>query len=79
MGGTPQTVSKTFTLGQIMTDEANVYFFDEQSINYDYLCRVSKSGGDVVKLDSGYTSNMLAQSKTLIYFVAGDDIYSFAK
>ena len=79
MGGTPQTVSKTFTLGQIMTDEVNVYFFDEQSINYDYLCRVSKSGGDVVRLDSGYTSNMLAQSKTLIYFVASDDIYSFAK
>jgi hypothetical protein len=62
-----------------VVDEANIYFFDEDGLSADELCRVSKSGGEVVKLDAGYASGVIAQSKTLIYFASLDDIYSFTK
>ena len=78
-GGEPQTVAKTFTLGQIAADDSKIYFFDEHDLMKDDLCRVSRNGGDVVRLDRGYASGILTQSKTLIYFAAGDDLYSFAK
>ncbi|MDX6694465.1 MAG: hypothetical protein QOF02_2068 [Blastocatellia bacterium] len=78
-GGEPQTLVKTFSLKQFVVDEANIYFFDEDGLSADELCRVSKSGGEVVKLDAGYASGVIAQSKTLIYFASLDDIYSFAK
>jgi hypothetical protein len=78
-GGEPQTVAKTFTLGQIAIDDSHIYFFDQHNMYQDDLCRVSKTGGEVIRLDSGYASGILALSKTLIYFAAGDDIYSFAQ
>jgi hypothetical protein len=78
-GGEPQTLVKTFSLKQFVIDEANIYFFDEKGLSADELCRVSKNGGEVVKLDAGYASGVIAQSKTLIYFASLDDIYSFTK
>ncbi len=78
-GGEPKTLAKTVTLGQVAIDDANIYFFDEHNLNKDALCRVSKNGGEVARLDTGYSSGLIAQSKTLIYFAAGDDLYSFPK
>jgi len=78
-GGEPQTVAKTFTLGQIAADDTNIYFFDEHSVMKDDLCRVSKKGGEVARLDTGYASGIITQGRTLIYFATLDDIYSFPK
>jgi hypothetical protein len=78
-GGEPQTVAKTFTLGQITADDTNIYFFDEHSLYKDDLCRASKNGGEVARLDTGYTAGIITQSKSLIYFATLDDICSFPK
>lgn len=78
-GGAPQTLVKTFSLKAFAVDEANIYFFDEDSRNKDALCRISKNGGEVTRFDTGYTSGVIAQSKALVYFAGLDDIYSFPK
>ena len=78
-GGEAQTIAKTFTLGQSVADDGNIYFFDELSLTKDVLCKVSKNGGPVTRLDTGYSNGIMTQSKTLVYFTAGDDLYSFPK
>lgn len=78
-GGAAQTLVKTYSLKPVAVDEMNIYFFDEESMNADALCKVSKTGGEVVRLDTGYASGVITQSKTLVYFAGLDDIYSFAK
>ena len=78
-GGEPQTLVKTYSLKPVVVDETNVYFLDEESLMKDAFCRVSKNGGVVTRLDYGYASGVIAQSKTVIYFGSLDDIYSFAK
>jgi len=78
-GGTPVTVVKTFSLKPVVVDEANIYFIDEESMTLDALCRVSKNGGEVTRLDTGYSGGAIAQSKTTVYFGTLDDIISFQK
>jgi hypothetical protein len=78
-GGEPQTLVKTFSLKPVVVDDANVYFFDENGLTSDLLCRVSKQGGDVTKIDGGYASGVIAQGKTAVYVASLDDIYSFPK
>lgn len=77
-GGEPQTLAKTFSLRPFAVDETNIYFFDEHSLYKDDLCKVSKNGGEVARLDTGY-GNLIVQSKTLVYFATMFDIYSFPK
>lgn len=45
----------------------------------DVFCRVGKNGGEVTKLDFGYSSGVITQSKTMIYIGALDDVFSFPK
>lgn len=78
-GGTPQTLAKTITLTQLAVDETHIYFFDEHSLYKDDLCKVAKNGGEVARLDTGYTSGSIVQSRALVYFATLDDIYSFPK
>jgi hypothetical protein len=66
-------------LQQIAIDDANIYFFNEDGIYNDLLCKVSKQGGEAVTLDGGYSSGIIALGKTEIFFVSGDDIFSFTK
>lgn len=40
--GEPQTIAKTFSLKQSVIDEQNIYFFDEDGLSADVLCRASK-------------------------------------
>ncbi len=79
VGGEPQTIAKTFSLKQFVIDEQNIYFFDEDGLSADVLCRVSKNGGDVAKLDTGYASGVMTQSKSSVFVASLDTIYSFAK
>ncbi|MGA9994840.1 MAG: hypothetical protein WBP93_05455 [Pyrinomonadaceae bacterium] len=78
-GGDAQALVKTITLTQFAVDDTNIYFFDEHSLMKDDLCRVSKQGGEVAKLDTGYASGVIAQSDSLVYFASLDDIFSFTK
>lgn len=78
-GGEPITLVKTYSLKPVVVDEANVYFFDEETLMKDAFCKVSKSGGVVTRFDTGYESGVITQSKTQVYFAGLDDIYSFAK
>lgn len=78
-GGEPQTLVKTYSLKPVVVDEMNVYFFDEETLMKDAFCKVSKNGGEVTRIDTGYDSGVIAQSKTRVYFGSLDDIYSFTK
>ena len=78
-GGEPQTLVKDFALKPFIVDEANVYFFDNDKSPQNALCKISKNGGDVARLDTGYANGVIANGKTLVYFVSSDDIYSFTK
>ncbi len=78
-GGEPQTLVKTYSLKPVAVDDTNIYFFDEETLLKDAFCKVSKKGGEIVRLDTGYAGGVIAQSKTLVYFASLDDIYSFTK
>lgn len=78
-GGEPQTLVKRYSVTPIAVDETNIYFFDEAGMTSDVFCRVSKTGDEVVKLDTGYSSGAIAQSKTQVYLASLDDIYSYTK
>jgi hypothetical protein len=78
-GGKPQTLVKTFSLKQFTVDDKDIYFFNEDGFSKDALFKISKNGGDAVKLDGGHASGVIAQSKTQVYFAGLDDIYSFSK
>jgi hypothetical protein len=78
-GGEPQTLVKRYSVKPVAIDESNIYFFDENGMTSDLICRVSKTGGEVVTLDTGYSSGVIAQSKTLIFLASLDDIYSLTK
>ena len=78
-GGEPVTLVKSFSLKPFVIDDANVYFFDDESMYKEAFCKVPKNGGEVTRLDIGYSSGAIAQSKTQVYFGGGDDIWSFQK
>jgi hypothetical protein len=63
----------------VAVDETNIYFFDEDGLTSDLICAVARNGGAVTKLDSGYASGVITQSKTQVYFGSLDSIHSFAK
>lgn len=78
-GGEPQTIAKTFSLKQFVIDDQNIYFFDQEGLSADVLCRVSKNGGEVTKLDTGYASGVMTQNKRSVFVASLDTIYSFTK
>lgn len=78
-GGQPVTLVKRFSLKPMVVDEANVYFFDEEGMSGDALCRVPKAGGDVVRIDTGYSSGVIAQRGSSLFFASLDTIYSIPK
>ncbi|HEV7747731.1 MAG TPA: hypothetical protein VGO56_22215 [Pyrinomonadaceae bacterium] len=78
-GGEPQTIVKRYSLKPVVTDETFIYFFDEDGLTTDLICRVPNNGGEVEKLDSGYASGVITQGKTQIYFASLDDIHSWKK
>jgi hypothetical protein len=78
-GGEPQTLVKKYSLTPVVVDDANIYFFNEDGTTKYALCKVSKNGGEVTKLDGGYSSGVIAQSNTQVFFAGLDDIYSFTK
>jgi hypothetical protein len=78
-GGEPQTIVKRYSLRPVVVDETHIYFFDENGMTSDLLCRVLKSGGEVEKLDSGYASGVITESKTQVYFASLDDILGWKK
>jgi len=78
-GGEPQTIVKTYSLKPVAVDETNIYFFDEDGLTADVFCRVPKNGGEVTRLDTGYSSGVITQSKALVYIASLDTIYGYTK
>lgn len=78
-GGAPQTLVQRHLLKPVVVDDVNVYFFDEEGLSNDVFCKVPKNGGEVVRIDTGYTSGNIAQSRTMVYIASLDDIYAFSK
>lgn len=78
-GGEPQTLVKTYSLKPVTVDDANIYFFDEETLLQDAFCKISKNGGEVTRFDVGYASGVIAQSKTQVYFASLNNIYSLTK
>ncbi|HSS19339.1 MAG TPA: hypothetical protein VLL54_04640 [Pyrinomonadaceae bacterium] len=79
LGGEPVTVVKRYSLKPIAIADDNIYFFDEEGMSADVLCKIAKNGGEVTKLDRGYASGVVSQDKQHVYIGAGDDIYAFPK
>lgn len=69
---------RQYSLRPAVVDDTNVYFFDEAYI-YDALFKISKTGGEVTRIDGGYSSGVIAQTKADVFFAGLDDIYSFTK
>lgn len=78
-GGEKTILAKTYSTKQIAFDEKNVYFFDEDSINYDVLCRMAIGGGDIERLDVGYAGGAMAIANSQVIYAVGGDLYSFSK
>lgn len=78
-GGEAVTIAKTISARPFVIDDANIYFFDEASTFTDGLYKVAKAGGEVTRLDTGYSGGAVTQGKTAIYFLTLDDIISFQK
>ena len=77
-GGQAVVLKKQYSLKPTVIDETNVYFFDEDASN-DALCRMAKNGGEVTRIDSGFTNGAIAQNKTHVLFAAMDTIFSTTK
>ena len=78
-GGDAVTLVKRYSLKPVVVDDANVYFFDEEGMYKDALCRIPKNGGEVTRYDIGYEGGPVTQSKRQVYFSGLDDILSFQK
>ena len=78
-GGEPVTLVKRYSLKPVVVDDTNVYFFDEETSYKDAFCRIPKNGGEVTRLDVGYESGAIAQSKTFVFFGTMDAIFGFQK
>ena len=70
------TGDKNYIDGLIADNET---FYFTQGNGRNSLMKVSKNGGEVTRFDTGYSSGVIAQSKTLVYFAGLDDIYNFPK
>lgn len=78
-GGEPATVVEEFAKLPFAADDANIYYFANESPGLYSLFRVPKTGGDAVKMDTGYTNGEIALSATHVYIVTLDDIFRIAK
>lgn len=78
-GGEPVTLVKKYSLKPVVVDDTNIYFFNEKGMTAEVLCKIPKTGGEVTELDSGYSSGVITQGKTQVYFGSLDTIYSFQK
>ena len=78
-GGEPQTLLKTYSLKPVVIDDANIYFFDEDGLTNDVFCKIAKNGGEVTRIDTGYASGVITQSKNLVYIGSLDSIHSYKK
>lgn len=74
-----KTIASNHSLKPIAFDGDNLYFFDEDGITADVLCRTSINGGNIDRLDSGYSGGTIAAGRNGIYFGALDDVLVIAK
>lgn len=74
-----KTIASKYSTKPIAFDGDNLYFFDEDGMAADVLCRTSINGGNIDKLDTGYSGGTIAVGKNGIYFGTLDDVMMIAK
>ena len=74
-----KTIASNHSLKPIAFDGDSLYFFDEDGINADALCRTSINGGNIDRLDSGYSGGTIAAGRNGIYFGSLDDVLVIAR
>jgi hypothetical protein len=79
LGGAPTDVAADIANLPFVADENNVYYFVNESPALYSLFRIPRSGGDAVKMDTGYTNGEIRLSLTHVYVVTLDDIFRIAK
>ncbi len=74
-----KTVATKYSTKPIAFDGDNVYFFDEDGLTADVLCRTTINGGNIDRLDSGYSGGTIAVGKNGVYFGTLDDVMMIGK
>jgi len=74
-----KTIASKYSTKPIAFDGDNLYFFDEDGLTADVLCRTSINGGNIDKLDTGYSGGTIAIGKNGVYFGALDDLMVIGK
>jgi hypothetical protein len=78
-GGEPAVIVDGIAKLPFKADGTNIYYFTNESPGLYSLFRIPRSGGDAVKMDTGYTNGEIALSPTHVYVVTLDDIFRIAK
>jgi hypothetical protein len=78
-GGEPSVIADGIAKMPFAADDANIYYFVNESPGIYSLFRIPASGGDAVKMDTGYTNGEIALSAAHVYVVTLDDIFRIAK
>lgn len=74
-----KTIASRYSTKPIAFDGDNLYFFDEDGMSADALCRTTINGGNIERLDTGYSGGTIAAGKNGIYFGTLDDVMVIAK
>ncbi len=80
-GGEAQKLTDNiYSVTQFAVDDTHVYYFTAWGFSNTEICKVPKTGGAVVKVDSGrYAQGSLVLGKSEIYFSDNFGLYSVAK
>ncbi|MBX3293771.1 MAG: hypothetical protein KF881_12865 [Acidobacteria bacterium] len=78
-GGEPATLVENAAKLPFIADDENLYYFANEGMGLYSLYRISMSGGEPVKMDTGYTNGEIALSATHVYVVTLDDIFRIEK
>lgn len=78
-GSEPVTMVESIANLPFAADDANIYYFANEGMGLYSLFRISMSGGEPVKMDTGYTNGEIALSATHVYVVTLDDIFRIEK
>lgn len=79
IGGEATVIAPRFSLKQMTAANGTIHFFDEDGLKNDVLCKVPTNGGEVSRIDTGYSGGHIAQNSGSIIFAGLDDIYIFSK
>lgn len=76
-GGAPQLLSKTCSLKPFLPCPDGIFFFDQEGLTTDLLCKLSQ--GKVAILDRGYIGEDAVLGGNSVYFSSLDTVYAWPR